>query len=166
MVRESERAFRANWKPCTRLEMAVNPFMRERRKAAYPKRRRVRELRAFQALNVMGVRIWANKPRLFGGMKWRARRATVARSIELEQFRESRAWQRRGEAAFTEWRQCHLWGIGQLCVTGAAFAFWDVAGGPIDAPDYIAAGSFWNLSIQSNPWARDSSAIVRAGWKS
>lgn len=34
--------------------------------------------RAYQALNVVGVRIWVDKPRQFGGYKWRARRATVA----------------------------------------------------------------------------------------
>lgn len=82
LVRLSERGERALFAGCTRLEVAVNPFMAERRKA----RRRggnsgyllPNQRRAYQCLNVMGLRIWANKPLQFKGRKWRARRAVVA----------------------------------------------------------------------------------------
>lgn len=82
MVILSERGERALFKGYRPFELARNPEMVKRRKARYrgansgyrlPGKRR-----AYQCLNVMGVRIWANKPRQFGGMKWRARRATVA----------------------------------------------------------------------------------------
>lgn len=82
MVRESVRAFRAHFGKCRPIDIARSRFMTERRKAARRLRSRMpSQRRAFQALNCYGRRIWADKPRLFNGYIWRARRATVARSI-------------------------------------------------------------------------------------
>lgn len=54
-------------------------FAAHQRKVRAVKRRWMSgQRRAYQALNVCGVRIWVDKPRMFGGYKWRARRATVA----------------------------------------------------------------------------------------
>lgn len=161
-VRESVRAFRANWKGCARLQMASNPFMVARRKAAYQKRRRLPgQMRAYQALNVMGVRIWANKPRLFKGYAWRARRATVARSIEIAAFMESRAWQRAGESAFMPGRGRHWYGVDLLCVTAGELSFT----GALDAPVVLAAGSCCGFDDGAGGVSRGPSIHFRGGCK-
>lgn len=90
MVMESQRAFRAHFAKCKPIDIAVSPFMAARRIAARRLRSRMpSQKRAFQALNCCGVRIWVDKPRQFGGRKWRAECATVSRSIER---REAREW--------------------------------------------------------------------------
>lgn len=70
---------------CVPLELLRNPFMAARRKARYrgknsgyllPNQRRV-----YQRLPNW-ARIWANKPRQFKGMKWRARRETIAAYVK------------------------------------------------------------------------------------
>lgn len=78
----SARKDRAQWAGFERWQVARNPFMRARRiarlgfgRSCFRNKKRVR---AFQAMNCMGVRIWADKPRMFGGRSWQARRATVA----------------------------------------------------------------------------------------
>ena len=82
MVRLSERAGRKLFARCLPIDLARNPAMAARRKARLERKNSGYKLpgqrRAFRALNVFGVRIWVNKPRQFGGYKWRARRATVA----------------------------------------------------------------------------------------
>ena len=82
MVRLSKRAERKLFAGYLPIDLARNPEMRARRVA----RRRGKssgyklpnQRRAYQALSVMGVRIWVNKPRAFKGCKRRALRATVA----------------------------------------------------------------------------------------
>jgi len=78
----SERKERALFAGYQRWQVARNPFMAARRMARYSRANSGYKLpnqrRAFQAMNCMGVRIWANKPRMFGGRRWQARRATVA----------------------------------------------------------------------------------------
>jgi len=95
MVRESVRAFRARFgtragglRP---LNVALSAFLTERRRAAWKRSKMPGQLRAYQALNCYGVRIWANRPRQFGGMRWRAACATVQKSIERQEAREWRA---------------------------------------------------------------------------
>lgn len=86
MVILSERGERQLFAGCLPLDVARNPAMARLRKA----RRRGKnsgyklpmQRRAYQALNVFGVRIWVSKPRLFGGYKWKARRATVAAYVK------------------------------------------------------------------------------------
>lgn len=81
MVRLSERAERKLFAGYLPIDLARNPAMAARRKARRERKNSGYKLqnqrRAYRALNVFGVRIWVNKPRLFGGNKWRARRATV-----------------------------------------------------------------------------------------
>lgn len=78
VVRESARAFRSHFAGFRPIDVAVSPFMTERRKAARRLPSRLpSQCRAFQALGVLGVRIWASQPKLFGGMVWMRRRATV-----------------------------------------------------------------------------------------
>lgn len=93
----SERQFRVYGK-CLPLDVARSPWARARRLARgrFRKKRGALGLRSFQALNVFGVRIWVDKPRMFGGMKWRANCATVQRSIERREARERAA----ADAAF------------------------------------------------------------------
>jgi hypothetical protein len=78
----STRQNRALFAGFTRLAVASNPAMARLRKARYRGKnsgyRLPMQRRAYQALNCMGVRIWACKPLQFKGCKWRARRATVA----------------------------------------------------------------------------------------
>ncbi len=86
MVRLSERGERALFAGYTRLEVARNPAMAARRQARYRGKnsgyRLPMQRRAYQCMNCMGVRIWANKPRLFGGYRWKARRATIAAFVK------------------------------------------------------------------------------------
>lgn len=86
LVRLSERAGRALFAGYNGLDVAVNPFMVKRRLARYRGANSGRSLpnqrRAYQCLSVCGVRIWANKPRQFKGMKWRARLATIAAYVK------------------------------------------------------------------------------------
>lgn len=81
VLRESTREFRANFSWCLPIDLASSKFMTARRIAAHRLRSRMpSQRRAFQALNCMGRRIWADKPRLFNGRRWIASRgATVAR---------------------------------------------------------------------------------------
>lgn len=104
--------------------------------------------RAYQCLNVCGVRIWANKPRQFKGMKWRARCATVARFVALCEFREFRAWQREGLAPFVARRVSHSWGVmSRFCTSrgtggcGLRMRFFDVESYPLDAPQMLVSGA-------------------------
>lgn len=152
-VRLSERGFRALFNGRIPLATAKNPAM-----AALRKARRSRahsgyvlpnQRRAYQALNVMGLRIWVNKPQQFKGYKWRARRATVARSIALREFQDSRAWQREGMPAFVKQREAHGWGVMLDFCTGhdrhgggyLGLHLGRVFDGPIDAPEVMAAGA-------------------------
>ncbi len=78
-VRESTRAFGARFAVYKPIALARSGFMTERRKAAARLPSCLRsQRRAYQALNVMGRRIWADKPVPFGGYRWLARRATVS----------------------------------------------------------------------------------------
>lgn len=149
---------------CSRFALAA-------RKAMYGRRSALgmwKPVRSEQCLNMMGVRIWANKPRRFkcGG---NGRFATVARFVELCEFRESRAWQREGREAFSRSREFHIHGFDRYCATATCFPLglravtgdiggdrWCEAGGPIDAPVLIAAGSF--VADQQN-----GSYVWRAG---
>lgn len=135
------------------LPSSSNPFLVARKKARVLGRKGgyllPNQRRAYQCLNVYGVRIWANKPRQFKGMKWRARCATVARFVARCEFREFRAWQREGLAPFAKWRANYSlcvdleacagggWVSAVLSCYGSCLSF---TGGPIDAPEWIAAG--------------------------
>lgn len=82
MVRLSKRAERKLFAGYLPIDLARNPAMAARRMARRARKncgyKLPNQRRAYQVLSVMGVRIWVNKPRQFGGKKWRARRATVA----------------------------------------------------------------------------------------
>lgn len=82
----SARQYRICFLGCMPLELSRNPFMAARRKARYRGKnsgyRLPNQRRACQCLNVCGVRIWANKPRQFKGVKWRARLATIAAYVK------------------------------------------------------------------------------------
>lgn len=86
MVILSERGERALFAGYRRIDLARNPAMAARRKAMQRGKnsgyRLPGQRRAFQCLNVMGLRIWANRPRFFGGNRRRARRATVAAYVK------------------------------------------------------------------------------------
>lgn len=84
-------------------------------------------VRSYQAMNVMGLRVWADKPRQFGGKKWRANCATVQRSIDRARGRVFSP--RRGLYA-PDWR-C------RMCFTGG-LNYGQVGG--LDAPEYLAQG--------------------------
>ena len=86
MVILSKRGERQLFAGCLPLEVAINPAMARLRKSrlrgknsgyVLPMQRR-----AYQALNVFGVRIWVNRPRLFGGYRWKVRRATIAAFVK------------------------------------------------------------------------------------
>ena len=86
MVMLSKRGERQLFAGCLPLEVAINPAMARLRKSrlrgknsgyVLPMQRR-----AYQALNVFGVRIWVNRPRLFGGYRWKVRRATIAAFVK------------------------------------------------------------------------------------
>lgn len=152
LVRLSERAGRALFAGYNGLEVAVNPFMVKRRLARYRGANSGRSLpnqrRAYQCLNVYGVRIWANKPQQFKGRKWRARCATVARFVALCEFREFRAWQREGLLPFAAGRAAHSWGVmSQFCTSrgtggcGLRLRFFDVESYPLDAPQMLVSGA-------------------------
>jgi len=135
----SARQDRIYFLECMPLELSRNPFMAARRKARQCGKnsgyRLPNQRRAYQCLNVCGVRIWANKPRQFKGMKWRARCATVARFVALCEFREFRAWQREGLAPFVA-RRKFVPPIDSLCFTRQN----------LDAPDFLLAGGCLDLS--------------------
>lgn len=92
--RKSERQFRALFGGRRPIELARNPFMAARRKAGrrFGLKRGALGVRACQALNVMGRRIWYRKPRLFGGFQWRGARATVAKSAEWSRLKAAGDW--------------------------------------------------------------------------
>lgn len=114
--------------------------------------------RAYQALNVVGVRIWVDKPRQFGGLRWLEARACMASFVEfLRRCERERAalaardqalygWSRRRErhqfgfnayaATSCRWPLGLRWDDPHVCAGG-----WVVAGGPLDAPEQMAAGS-------------------------
>lgn len=149
----SARQWRAQFAGVRVLSLSNSPFLVARRKARQRGKnssyRLPNQRRAYQCLNVCGVRIWADKPRQFKGMKWRARCATVARFVALCEFREFRAWQREGLAPFAAGRANHSlcvdleacagggWVSAVLSCYGSCLSF---TGGPIDAPEWIAAG--------------------------
>ena len=82
LVRRSERAIRASFAGYRPIDLAHSGFMTARRRAEGRLRSRMpSQLRAFQALNCFGVRIWAHKPVIFKGREWRARRATIMRCV-------------------------------------------------------------------------------------
>lgn len=159
LVRLSERGERALFRGYRALDLAQNPFMRARRAAQYrgansgyvlPMQRR-----AYQCLNVLGVRIWANKPRQFDGMKWRARRATVARFVEVCEFREFRAWQREGLAPFVAVRR-YLPENDSICMT------WRNS---LEAPDCMPAGGCFDLGPYWAPGGEPPQMVVARGWE-
>lgn len=156
LVRLSERAGRASFAGYNGLEVAVNPFMVKRRLARYRGANSGRSLpnqrRAYQCLSVYGVRIWANKPRQFGGMKWRARCATVARFVALCEFREFRAWQREGLAPFVA-RRKFLPSIDDLCFTRQN----------LDAPDFLPAGGCLDLAPFWFPGDAPPQSVIARG---
>lgn len=153
LVRLSKRGERALFNGHDRLSLAVNPAMvalrKARRSRAHSGYVLPNQRRAYQALNVMGLRIWVNKPRQFGGYKWRAARATVARSIALRELRDSRAWQREGKPAFSRRRGAHDWGVLRDFCTGStldsvsrlADGYGRMFDFPIDAPGVMVAGA-------------------------
>lgn len=151
-MRLSERGERALFRGCRVFELSNNPFMRARRLA----RRRGKnsgyqlpnQRRAYQCLNVCGVRIWANKPRQFKGVEWRARCATVARFVDFCEFREFRALQREGPAPFVARRVAHSWGVMlPFCTSwgtggcGLRLRFFDAVSYPLDAPQMLVSGA-------------------------
>ena len=83
MVRMSKRAERGMFAGHRRLDLARSTFLTARRIAAWKRSKLRGQVLAYQALNVLGVRIWANKPRFFGDYRWFSRRATVARFCAL-----------------------------------------------------------------------------------
>lgn len=88
--RKSERQFWALFAGYLPIDLARSRFMAARRLASRKaKKRGAMGLRARPAFNVLGLRIWADKWRMFGGNRWRPNCATVARSIEQN---EARAW--------------------------------------------------------------------------
>ena len=134
----SARQDRVYFLGCMPLELSRNPFMAARRKARYRGKnsgyRLPNQRRAYQCLSVYGVRIWANKPRQFKGVKWRARCATVARFVDLCEFRAFRAWRREGLLPFVAWRR-YL----------PVFDDWCATCQNLDAPDFVPAGGCFNL---------------------
>jgi len=82
----SVRQWRAQFAGVRVLSLSNSPFLVARRKA----RQRGKKLALSVAESAAGVsvlervrvRIWADKPRQFKGMKWRARRATVAAYVK------------------------------------------------------------------------------------
>lgn len=156
LVRLSERGERALFRGCRVFELSNNPFMRARRLA----RRRGKnsgyklpnQRRAYQCLNVCGVRIWADKPRQFKGMKWRARCATVARFVALCEFREFRAWQREGVAPFAA-RRKFLPGFDDWCATRRN----------LDAPDFVPAGGCFDLAPYWSPGDGPPQMVITRG---
>ena len=154
MVRLSERGERALFAGYRRIDVARNPAMAARRiagvRGGYDTRRiYAARGRAYQALNGMGRRIWVDKPRLFGGYKWRERQATIAQFVELRDFRESREWQRSGLPAFSTRRNLHIGNVDVCTVTGGSgFVTWEGSGYSLDAPDFIAGGCCWWF----DPW--------------
>lgn len=87
----SERQHRAAFAGCLPIDVSQSAWAKARRLArgCFRKKRGALGVRARQALNVCGVRIWADKPRLFGGREWKAACATVQRSIERRERRDT-----------------------------------------------------------------------------
>ena len=155
-VRLSVRAERALFAGIRVLPSSKNPFLRARKKARVLGRkggyRLPNQRRAYQCLNVFGVRIWADKPRQFKGMKWRARCATVARFVARCEFREFRAWQREGLAPFVA-RRKFVPPIDSLCFTRQN----------LDATDFLPAGGCLDLSPFWVPGDEPPQIIVARG---
>lgn len=82
MVILSERGERALFRGYRRLDVSRNPAMQARRLAERRGENSGYKLpgqrRAVRCFNVRGKMIWFNRPKLFGGYRWKARRATVA----------------------------------------------------------------------------------------
>ena len=152
----SARQDRIYFLGCMPLELSRNPFMAARRKSRYRGKnsgyRLPNQRRAYQCLNVFGVRIWADKPRQFKGMKWRARCATVARFVARCEFREFRAWQREGLAPFVA-RRKFMPTIDSLCFTRQN----------LGAPDFLPAGGCLDLSPFWVPGDEPPQIIVARG---
>lgn len=89
--RESTRQFRARFAGCLPVDISLGKWARDRRlsRGRFKRTRGALGVRSRQALNLMGVRIWVDKPRIFGGKLWLARCATIARHVERD---EARAW--------------------------------------------------------------------------
>ena len=155
MVRLSERGERALFAGYRRIDVARNPAMAARRiagvRGGYDTRRiYAARGRAYQALNGMGRRIWVDKPRLFGGYKWRGRQATIERFVELMDFRESREWRRSGVQAFSESRKNYA--ARRVAVVCTGFALLNYLGGDIDAPEWIASGAMRWIDGMGRPF--------------
>ena len=141
---ESTRQFRARFCKCIPLDVSRSKWAMARRLAQsrFRRTRGALGVRSYQALNVMGLRIWVDKPRQFGGKKWRANCATVQRSID-----------RARGLVFSPRRKLYAPVSDRLCVTAG-----DGWPGNLDAPGWMVAGCMYRLSFVAF-----QAVVVRAG---
>ena len=173
MVRLSKRAERQLFAGYLPIDLAINQAMAARRKArrawkhsgcCMPGQRR-----AYRAKNVFGRVIWINKPRRFGGLRWLEGRACMASFVEfLRRCERARADLAERQQALYGWsrrREWHQFGFNAYAATSCRWPLglrWDfphvcdgrgvVAGGPLDAPEEMAAGSV--VSCMGEPHGR------------
>ena len=173
MVKLSERAERKLFAGYLPIDLAINPAMAARRKARRARKNSGYKLpnqrRAFRARNVLGRMIWANKPRRFGGLRWIEARACMASFAEfLRRCERARDALNARDQALYGWskrREWHQFGFNAYAATSCRWPLglrWDfthvcsgrgvAAGGPLDAPEEMAAGSV--VSCMGEPHGR------------